>query len=322
MDSSQRNKFIKQLLTLVSDPERMGLAIDLFTDRMAVPSPSKAESKPTNKLSTFWGSTPVWGGIGVLVGAVASQLSLKLLFIAVWAVFVFEFTRVGFFTVRAKAIIGNFVASCVLAVVFLSLYEFSPKPKEPATLDQEADAVVDKAAKKFPWLSSPQKIIVPVSPPAHTIIDFPPPAEIIELPLFPLHVGETPGINVEFFNRGEFKAKVGLLGAVVKVVITSLKGVFKKYKDSIRLIDIGGVINPHTGFGGGHSYYGDPLEKDDIDKLVDRTSALCVVGLLHWQDDTGKYETAAGNCLTRESSTSNTFNWHQLPENNEEHKLQ
>src|SRR5580700_1050009 len=45
------------------------------------------------KTATFWASTPVWGGIAVLIGAIASQLSLVFLFFAVCVVFVVEFVR-------------------------------------------------------------------------------------------------------------------------------------------------------------------------------------------------------------------------------------
>src|ERR1700685_2817244 len=157
MDSGQRHRFIQQVLKLASDPERRRLVADLFNNHMAAPSSSDAEPKPTKKLSTFWSSTPLWGGIGVLVGAIASQLSLKLLFVAVWGVFLFEFIRVGFFPGKVRKIVGNLLMGFALGIMFLSLYKLSPKPKEPPTLDQQADAVVDKAGKKFPWLANPPK---------------------------------------------------------------------------------------------------------------------------------------------------------------------
>jgi hypothetical protein len=157
MDAGQRHKFIQQLLKLASDPERRRLATDLFNDHISVASPGGVEPKSTKKLWTFWGSTPVWGGIGVIAGAIASQLSLKLLFVAVWGIFLFESIRVEFFSGKVKKVVGNVVTGILLAAIFLGLYRLSPKPKESSTLDQEADAVVDKAARKFPWLANPPK---------------------------------------------------------------------------------------------------------------------------------------------------------------------
>lgn len=102
-------------------------------------------------IHTFWQSTPIWGGIGVLIGMVASQLSLKMVYIAVWGVFLFEFVRVGFFRRRSYKVAGNLIAGIVLGLCFLGLWEITPKPKESPTFDQELDAI----AKKFPWIASP-----------------------------------------------------------------------------------------------------------------------------------------------------------------------
>jgi hypothetical protein len=116
------------------------------------------------KFSTFWGSTPIWTGIGVLIGAMASQLSLKLLFVAVWGIFVFEFVRVGFFKEKVAKLIGNMLAGIMLAVIFIGLWRLSPKPKEPTTVDQEMNAF----AQRFPWLASkpePSQPIV-IAPPS------------------------------------------------------------------------------------------------------------------------------------------------------------
>src|SRR5258708_3711641 len=52
------------------------------------------------KLSAFWGSTPVWAAIGVLGGALGSQISLRLMYVGMWMLTVFEFMRVGFFERR------------------------------------------------------------------------------------------------------------------------------------------------------------------------------------------------------------------------------
>ncbi len=163
MDSGQRHKYIQQLLKLASDPERKRLASDLFSDHSVMLSSTNAPP-PEKKLWKFWGSTPIWGGIGVLAGYFASQVSLKLLFVAVWGLFVFEFVRVGFFARTITKAVGNLVVAGVFAALFFGLYRISPKPKESPSLDQQADVVIDKAAKKFPWLTSPPKQIDTLRP--------------------------------------------------------------------------------------------------------------------------------------------------------------
>lgn len=114
------------------------------------------EERQTSKFSAFWGSTPVWGAIGVLIGAIASQLSLKLLFVAAWGIFLFEFIRVGFFKRPMSKVFGNIVTGSLLAAVFFGLWLISPRPKEPATLDQMADAFANAFAKKISGLAKPE----------------------------------------------------------------------------------------------------------------------------------------------------------------------
>ncbi len=112
------------------------------------------------KASIFWGSTPAWAVIGMIAGVVASQLSLKLLFVIAWTVTFGEFIRVKFFEKR-KRIIGNALAGIILVLIFYMGWKVMPKPHEPLTLDQEMEAF----ARKFSWLSSAPKVIEPELPP-------------------------------------------------------------------------------------------------------------------------------------------------------------
>jgi hypothetical protein len=118
----------------------------------------------SSKLGTFWGSTPAWTGIGMLVGVFAPLLSLQLLFVGVWGIFFFEFIRVGFFKGKVAKWLGNAVAGCVFAVVFFVVWKVSPRPKQPPTLDQEMSAF----AQKFPWIASAPPQAGPVIPVAIT----------------------------------------------------------------------------------------------------------------------------------------------------------
>lgn len=172
MDSGQRHRFIQQLLKLTSDPERRSVARDLFCDHNALRPSITAELTPPKKLSTFWGSTPVWGAMGVLIGAIGSQISLKFLLMAVWGTLWVEFVRVGFFPSRLMRRIGNTAVGVVLAILLIRAWPYV-KPKEPATLDQQADVVIEKIAKKFPLLANPPKQVEVKSAPTIVVSSLP-----------------------------------------------------------------------------------------------------------------------------------------------------
>jgi hypothetical protein len=133
--------------------QRVAQQIEAKSATSAVP-PSDEEWSARSlreKMVSFWGSTPIWGAIGVLIGEMVSQLSIRLLFFAVWAVVFVEFVRVGFFERRLFKALGNIAVGLTLALVFFQLWKLSPKPKEPPTVDQYVEAF----ARKFPWLSNP-----------------------------------------------------------------------------------------------------------------------------------------------------------------------
>lgn len=168
-NSQQRKKAKKAQERMAND------LADKIAKRLEPKSTTSEESPKTEavtlrtRLSGFWGSTPVWGGIGILVGAIASQVSLKLLFAAVWGIFLFEFVRVGFFARRFGRVVGNFVTGVILALGFIALWRITPKPKDPATLDQQMDAL----AHKFPFLTAPPPrpiINIPANPQTRSAI--------------------------------------------------------------------------------------------------------------------------------------------------------
>ena len=91
----------------------------------------------------------------MLSGAIVSQVSVRLLFIGVWAVVFIEFVRVDFFMRRAAKVLGNIVVGFILAFAFFQLWKVIPKPTNPPTLDQYVAAL----ANKFPWLSNPPQVV-------------------------------------------------------------------------------------------------------------------------------------------------------------------
>src|SRR5260370_11625335 len=103
-----------------------------------------SEPKPT-KLSRLGQSAILWGGIGLLIGAIASPYTMKYLFVLGSFVCVFEVWRVSSF----EHVVGKLVVSVLLISVLSLIWHIVPKPKEAPSLDQEMDAF----AKHFPWLS-------------------------------------------------------------------------------------------------------------------------------------------------------------------------
>jgi hypothetical protein len=110
MDSPQRKKISKTVLGFMQDPEK----VHLLRTMLLSPETTKEEQEPKaettiHKVGAFWVSTPVWGAIGVLIGAVASQVSLKFLFLGVWGVLWFheakKTKRIGLFRKDAKRLI-------------------------------------------------------------------------------------------------------------------------------------------------------------------------------------------------------------------------
>src|ERR1035438_7936400 len=78
-----------------------------MADKVAIRLDSATTRSTSEKLAAIWGSTPVWGVVGVLIGAIVAQLSLQLLFIGVAIVLWLEVVRVGFFKHQITKIIGN-----------------------------------------------------------------------------------------------------------------------------------------------------------------------------------------------------------------------
>ena len=144
---------------------------------IAAQPPVREPEKSTiwQKVGRYWGSTPVWGVIGMLFGAIASQVSLRLLFIIAWGALFAEFVRIRLFTKLRWRIAGNGVAAISIGILLFLMWRVTPQPKEPPTLDQAMNAV----ATKFPWLANPPKQAE--AKPASTIVVSPLPKLKISL---------------------------------------------------------------------------------------------------------------------------------------------
>lgn len=152
MDSHQRKKFVSTALRLLQDPEKAQLLRNLLV------SPENAEAKAPvetirSKIGTFWGSTPFWAVIGMVIGAIAAQISLKSLFFAAWLITLAEFVRVGFFENKNKRVVGGVIAAIVFAFMFYSGWKITPKPHDPPSIDQQ----LGEFSRRFPWFAEPPK---------------------------------------------------------------------------------------------------------------------------------------------------------------------
>jgi len=110
--------------------------------------PTATNPTPRKKFAELWASTPVWGIIGVLVGAIVSQISLNLIFALTWAVLCFEFVRLRIFESKLPRYAANLAFSIMLGAACIFVLDILPKPKEQPSLDQQLDAF----AARFPFL--------------------------------------------------------------------------------------------------------------------------------------------------------------------------
>jgi hypothetical protein len=158
-NSKQRRRYARELHKALS---AMGIIAtpDKKSPAMVTPEPFDVGKR----VSTFWRSTPVWGGIGVLIGVIGAQLSQKMSFVAVWGVLFLEFINCKFFPRnRVVSLAGNLLAGIVIAALLFGMWQVTPRPKDPPSLDQQMEAF----ARRFPFLGStipPSQSVVIVKP--------------------------------------------------------------------------------------------------------------------------------------------------------------
>lgn len=102
------------------------------------------------KASGFFESAITWGGIGVILGAIGAAVSLKILFIIGAIPLACALIRADFFEGLDtwKKIVGDAVLCILLLGVLLVAWKITPKPKEPPTVDDIANAVKKKLDEK------------------------------------------------------------------------------------------------------------------------------------------------------------------------------
>jgi hypothetical protein len=82
----------------------------------------------------------------MIAGALGSALSIQWFFFLAWILISIAIVRAGFFKSQKviKQFFGNGSACALLALMLFICWRALPKPKEPPTADQIADAIVAK----------------------------------------------------------------------------------------------------------------------------------------------------------------------------------
>jgi hypothetical protein len=102
------------------------------------------------KLWMFGESPLTWGAVGMLLGAVAAVVSLKVLFICAGVILVLGMIRVDFFEGRtwAARIIGSALLGFFICLALILVWLIVPKPKQPASAEEIASEVRKKLEER------------------------------------------------------------------------------------------------------------------------------------------------------------------------------
>src|ERR1022692_1237165 len=107
--------------------------------------------------SVFLESPIAWGGVGLLGGAVAVVWSLKAMFFVAAFVFLIAILRTRFFKGKSllKEVTGTIGLTAAMCSILFGLWTVTPKPKEPPSAEEIADAVIKKERTDIPKESAP-----------------------------------------------------------------------------------------------------------------------------------------------------------------------
>lgn len=159
-------------------------------------------------------------------------------------------------------------------------------------------------------------------PGQHTQIAFVNPIDPDHTMELPFRPSERPQLNVSWINDGNYSVVDARCGADIVVIATDERqSAFDRFRGRIKPNITGGVFPPHTSYASTYTFYGPEISKDQADKLNSGTDALCVLAIVDWADQTGNYETDQAECLIRNTPGKETFNWHQMRQNDRETRL-
>jgi hypothetical protein len=173
-------------------------------------------------------------------------------------------------------------------------------------------------------VSQPPKVVFPKVP-EHTHVEFEGMIQtdrMFGLPDLQLKVGEAPTIRVAYRDVGEYGVNRPSDGVVLELVSKkNANDAFVRARRKVTFTAPGGTIASKYSAPVFHSWVGPAMTETDMEKFKARELAYCAFGAVQWFDATGHYETELARCLQIEPGYNNQMNWHNLKEDNEEHKL-
>jgi len=112
-----------------------------------------ARKRGVRKSLLDWGESPFTGlGVGVIIGGIGALVSLKALFVVGGVFISIAFFRANFFaSIRSGwARTGLHLLACgLLALGLIYIWRITPKPKDPPTAQENAEAVVALEKKRL-----------------------------------------------------------------------------------------------------------------------------------------------------------------------------
>lgn len=162
----------------------------------------------------------------------------------------------------------------------------------------------------------------------HTHMAFFAPSRAEMAAVLPFHKDQTVSLNLRYWNRGDFDVTGGRSGGIIRVVPASgsTNDLWDNENENIQL------IHPFATLPATHNErdYGyrtiqadRPLTKSEADDIMayPAKKVVCLLGKVHWQDATGRYETANVWCLQHEGSNPTDFSIHTPTQHNSEQVL-
>jgi hypothetical protein len=285
---------------------------------------SKASRLP-KKIAALWNSHPAWGAIGVLLGILFEHLSRLLLFVGVWAVLLVEIIRIGFFRSRLQKWIGIPATLLILSGIFFGIWIIAPPPQEKPLLDTKIGSELDAILHNTEKGSSPIVVTTP-PPPEHTHVHYlsipqiggaylhqPPPTMLPESALT---------IPIGFKNAGDFPVESTASSfACIPITTDDPNTAFNRVRKTFTFSVEGGTLQPHTDDILYQTISCAVLTDEMIKQFFAKKLVFCGFGAVKWKDKSGRYETDFGQCLVAEPDGKN-WNWHSVPQTDQEKKLE
>lgn len=162
----------------------------------------------------------------------------------------------------------------------------------------------------------------------HTRMAFFPPRLSDLAAIVPLRKGQIVKLFLRYWNMGDFPVTGGHAGGIIRVVPAgaSMNDLWGNENENIRLLHPLSTL-PATHKERDYEYRtiqaDRPLTKREADDIMayPAKKQICLLGKVHWQDATGRYETANFWCLLHEGAKPGDFSIHTAEQHDSEQVL-